>query len=77
MAHNLQVTLDYGDAVELMDPADIARFGIMKGSVCGFRVLDDSQAKHTRFPVGTVLVLIESENGASAEIPHDLLRKVE
>jgi hypothetical protein len=68
---------DYGDGVELIEPADIARFGIMKGSVCGFRSIDAVQALLTRLPEGTVLVLVEGENGASVEIPSNRLKRIE
>ncbi len=76
MASGIQMTLDYGDSVELIDPTDIARFGILRGSACGFRVLDAKQASFTRFPEGTVLVLVEGESGAAVEIPSELLRKI-
>lgn len=70
------MAIDYGDAVELTDPTDIARFGILKGSVCGFRVLDAAHAMRVRVPKGTLLVLVEAENGASVEIPRDRLKKL-
>lgn len=70
-------TFDYGDSVELIETGDIARFGILKGSVCGFRTVDAVHAMLARVPNGTVLVLVEGENGASVEIPSDRLKRLE
>jgi hypothetical protein len=72
----MQTPFDYGAGVELIDVVDIARFGITEGSACGFRSLDAVQAMLANLPEGTVLVLVEGENGASVEIPRSRLKPI-
>jgi hypothetical protein len=76
MTTGSMMNFDYGDAVELVESADIARFGIVKGSVCGFRTIDAVQAPLTRLAEGTVLVLVEGERGPTVEIPGDRLKRI-
>lgn len=75
MAADIPMNFDYGDSVELVDEKSSARFGISRGSVCGLRILDGVQSIMLGFEEGTQLVLVEAEDGTSAEVPSHLLRR--
>jgi hypothetical protein len=61
---------DYGASVRWRRPAQPS----IEGSICGFREIQDLlSAVEAGFPKGTILALVETESGESAEIPiHEL-----
>jgi len=61
---------DYGESVRLIDPALIQSYDIQFGSVCGFREATDIATAETfRVPLGSILVLVEGNDGTAIEIP--------
>lgn len=77
MAADISMKFDYGDAVELVDEESRRRFGIERGSVCGFRVLDVIQAAEMGMEEGTRLVLVEAQDGDAVEVPIQFLRCID
>lgn len=73
MASDQPMKFDWGNAVKLKDSVSVS-YGISEGSVCGLRTIDNAEfAQKIGIPLGTVLVLVESCDGKTAEIPEDLL----
>jgi hypothetical protein len=48
------------------------------GSVCGFRTIQTAQqASSSSFAIGTILYTVEFEDGQSAEIPEEVLERID